>query len=125
MVQPIEAPSWAARRHLTGRKKGKRARAKPPPRSRRPVCRGLAHALEDAVPAHGPWPAPHLPSRRPLVDRKEDDLGPADQVLERHVADPALIPGKPRIAGIVPIVAHHEKVAGGHFIDLRVVEASI
>src|SRR5580704_5904780 len=127
MVQPIEEPSRSGRRHLTGRTTGKTARAtRPPPgRSREPVCWRLTHALEDAVPAHSPWPAPHFPSRRPLVDRKEDDLGPADQVLERHVADPALIAGKPRIARIVPIVAHHEIMARRHFVHLRVVEGSI
>src|SRR4029077_5029967 len=88
-------------------------------------CRRLAYPLEDAVPAHGPWPTPHFPRRRPLVDRKEDDLGPADQVLERHVADPALVPGKPRVARVIAVVAHHEIVARRHFIDLRIVERSV
>src|SRR5580704_11149829 len=127
MVQPIEEPSRSGRRHLTGRTTGKTARAtRPPPgRSREPVCWRLTHALEDATPAHGPWPAPYLPSRRPLVDRKEDDLGPADQVLERHVANSALIPGKSRIARVIAVVAHHEIMARGHFVDLRVVEGAV
>src|SRR6516165_12321132 len=85
-----------------------------------PVRLRLAHALEDAVPAYGPRPPPHFPRRRPLVDRKEDDLGPADQVLEWHIADPALVCRKPGIAGIVAIVAHHEIMARRHFVDLGV-----
>src|SRR5580658_3225053 len=68
-------------------------------RSRRLRLGPLAHALEYAAPAHVPRPAPNLPRRRPLLDGEEDDLGPADQVLERHVPDAALVPRQPRIAG--------------------------
>src|SRR5271157_2317192 len=90
-----------------------------------PVRRPLAHGLEHAIPAHRPRPAPNLPRRRPLVDRKEDDFGPADQVLERHIADAALIRRQARIARIVAIVAHHEIVSRGHFVNLGVVEGSL
>ncbi len=55
---------------------------------------------------------------RALVDREEDDLRPADEVLERHVADAAEVA---RVGGVVAVVAHHEEVVGRHGVDAGVV----
>ena len=53
-------------------------------------------------------------------------ISPAsDQILERHVADAALVAGEPRVARIVAIVAHHEIVAGRNLVDLGVVEGAV
>src|SRR5271165_4989310 len=90
-----------------------------------PLASGAArsmHPLKDAVPAHFPRPLPDLPGRRIVADREEDDLASADQVLKRHVTDTALVRGQPRIARIVPVVAHHEVMSGRHFVDPRIVE---
>ena len=48
---------------------------------------GSSHQREQPVPAHRPRPAPDLPGVGAVPDREEDDLRPADDVLERHVAD--------------------------------------
>ena len=52
------------------------------------------------------------------VDREEDDLGAADEVVERHIADLAQ---HAAVGRVVAVVAHHEVVAGRHRVDLRVV----
>ncbi len=63
-----------------------------------------------AAPAHRrPGHSQSLPERCVLVDREEDDLGPADEVLERHLADAGLVAG---IRRVVAVVAHHEEMAG-------------
>ena len=53
----------------------------------------LADRLEQATPAHGPRPAPDLPRRLAVLHREEDHLGPADEIVERHEADAALVGG--------------------------------
>src|SRR5260370_2370228 len=80
------------------------------------------HPLENTVPAYVPRPPPDLPGRRSLIDREENDLAPSDQILERHVADAALVRRQPRIAGIVAVVAHHDIVPVGDLVDLGGVE---
>ncbi len=40
---------------------------------------------EQPAPAHRPRPAPDMPGGFAVADRKENDLGFADEVLERHV----------------------------------------
>src|SRR5262245_31418277 len=78
---------------------------------------------EQPVPPHGPRPAPYHPGVLTLPDGEENDLGAADDVLERHIADLA---ENATVSRIVAIVAHHEEVAGGHLIDRRiVVEAAV
>src|SRR5271166_3830027 len=83
------------------------------------------HPLEDAVPAHRPRPAPDLPGLGVLADREEDHFSAADQILERHVADAALVAGEAGIARIVAIVAHHEIVPRRDLVDLGVVEGAV
>ena len=83
---------------------------------------GSSNDREQPVPAHDPRPAPDLPGRLAVADREEDDLGAADDVVERHVADLAQ---HAAVGRIVAVVAHHEVVVGRHGVDRRVVvEAS-
>src|SRR4029077_12537059 len=77
-----------------------------------------SHEGEQAVPAHGPWPAPHFPGVSTVLDREEDDLRLADDVLVRHVADLA---EPPAVGRVVAVVAHHEIVARRHGVDGGVV----
>src|SRR5437764_1375437 len=53
-----------------------------------------------------------------FIDRPEDDLDSPDEVLRRYVANDAF---DATVGGIVPVVAHHEVVAGGDAIFLGVV----
>jgi len=48
---------------------------------------GLMHHLEDARPADARRPVPKLPEARALVEREEDDLRLADEILKRHETD--------------------------------------
>ena len=61
------------------------ARAPRPRRRRRPSY----ERLEQPVPADRPWPLPEFPGAGTVIDREEDDLGPADEVFEGHIADRA------------------------------------
>src|ERR1700684_427427 len=70
----------------------------------------LANDVEQALPAQRPRPEPYLPGMRIVTYREEDDLGLADQVLERHVTHPASRRRNSAVERIVAIVAHHEEV---------------
>src|SRR5215469_10380366 len=84
-----------------------------------------ANDPEQAVPAHRPRPAPHLPSVRAVTDREEDDFGAADDVLERHIADPAARRRHSAVVGVVAVVAHHEEMPGRYEVGRRVVVQGI
>src|SRR5690348_341894 len=71
-----------------------------------------ANDREQAAPTHRPRPAPHLPSMRAVTDREEDDFGAADDILERHIADPAPRRRDPAVVRVVTVVAHHEEMPG-------------
>src|SRR4030095_4335802 len=91
----------------------------------KPACllaRGSSYDREQPIPAHGPRPAPYHPRVLAFENREEDDLGPPDDVLERHVPD--LTDNAP-IGGIVAIVAHHEIMAGGHLIDRSIIVEAV
>src|SRR5207237_54457 len=64
---------------------------------------------ERPAPAYRPRPAPDVPGGLAVADREEDDLGFADDILERYVADRRQ---HTAIGRVVAIVAHHEIVAG-------------
>src|SRR4029450_12468689 len=66
-------------------------------------------------------PLPDLPQPGVAVGRKEDDLGPTDQVVDRYVADV----GHAAVQGIVTIVAHREHVTFRAFVDVGVVEGAV
>src|SRR4029453_13044688 len=68
------------------------------------LLRPLSNDREQPGPAHRPWPAPELPGLLTLGDREEDDLGAADQVLERHEANRRF---HAAVGGVVAVVAHH------------------
>src|SRR6516162_394720 len=89
------------------------------------VClfaRGSSYDREQPVPAHGPRPAPYHPGVLTFPNGKENNLGAADDVLERHIADLA---ENAAIGGIVAIVAHHEIMTGGHLIDRGIVVEAV
>src|ERR1700678_2917187 len=77
--------------------------------------RRSSHKFEYAIPANRPWPAPEHPGAFALADREEDHLGPADQILERHIAKHAAV------AGVIAVVTHHEKAPLRHLVDVGVV----
>src|SRR6266446_10128705 len=80
---------------------------------RRGACPAAsAQCLEQSRPPDRPRPAPYLPDIGTL-DREEDDLGAADQVLERHVA----YVGEPAVFGILAIVTHHGIVTWRDGVD--------
>src|SRR6266481_6759092 len=84
-----------------------------------------ANDREQAAAAHRPRPAPHLPSMRAVTDREEDDLGAADDILERHIADPAPRRRHFAVVGVVTVVAHHEEMPGRHYVGRCVVVLGI
>jgi hypothetical protein len=51
-------------------------------------ARASSNDREQPAPPQRRRPAPHLPSMRAAAERKKDDLGSTDDVLERHIADP-------------------------------------
>src|ERR1051326_2423570 len=65
------------------------------------------------VPADGPGPFPNFPGA--AAHRKEDELGRADQVFERH--EPHV--GEAAVLGVVAVVAHHEIMPGRDRVDAR------
>src|SRR5262249_22839195 len=89
------------------------------PGLRRPAA--SANDPEQAVPAHRPRPAPHLPSVRAITDREEDDFGAADDALERHIADAAARRRISAVVGAVAGVGNHEDMPGRHEVGRRVV----
>src|ERR1700682_5585249 len=78
--------------------------------SRRHAPCGSSNDREQPAPAQRRRPAPHLPGMPAVADREEDDFGLADQVLERHIADPAAGGRDPAVERIVTVIAHHEKM---------------
>src|SRR5262249_33473545 len=68
---------------------------------------GSSHDREQPAPTHREWPAPELPGALAFIDREEDDLGTADDVLERHGADLR----EAAVGRVVAVVAHHEEFA--------------
>ena len=83
---------------------------------------GSSHDREQPAPADRPWPAPYLPGVLAFGDREEDDLGPTDNVLERHIADLA---EHAAVGRVVAVVAHHEVMTGGHMIDRGIVVEAV
>src|SRR5271169_6655903 len=75
----------------------------------------LVHAVEQPTIANRKRPFPELPQPRRSVGRKEDELGPSDQVLGWDVADGGQ---HAAVLRVVAIVTHHEVVAGRYVIDL-------
>src|SRR5262249_449888 len=59
------------------------------------------------------------------IDREEDDLDPADQVLERHIADAATFLRNAAIDRIVELAPHHEIMAWRHGVDVGVIEETV
>ena len=55
-------------------------------------------------------------------DREEDDLGPADDILERYVSD---LTEDTAVGGVVAVVTHHEEMPGRNFIDGRIVVEAV
>ena len=102
-------------------------RAPPParPGARRacPVRRsaGSTDRPQQPVVADGERPLPDFPEARLAVDREEQDLGPADQVLERDEADMV----DAAVERVVAIVAHGEDMAGRDLVDAGVVERAV
>src|SRR5215813_3977363 len=78
-----------------------------------PATRRSSDDREQPVPPHRPRPAPERPAALALMDREENDLGAADDVLERHEAD---LRGA-AVLRVVAVVAHHEIIAGRHLVD--------
>src|SRR5271154_6546962 len=77
--------------------------------------RRSSHKFKYAIPTNRPWPVPEHPGVLALRNREKDHLGPANQILERHVAK------HPAVAGIIAIVAHHKETSRRHFVDIGVV----
>src|SRR6266849_8335243 len=89
-------------------------------------CRSSAdtsiHAVEQPAVADCERPFPYLPEARRPVGRKEDELGPSDQILGRDVADG----GKhAAILRVVAIITHHEVFVRRYLIDLSIVQRPI
>src|SRR6516225_5402191 len=82
---------------------------------------GSSDDREQPVPAHRQRPTPELPCALTLVDREENDLRFADDILNRHHANLA----EAAVGGIVAIVTHHEIMVGRHCVDLGVVGKSV
>src|SRR5712671_2182773 len=77
------------------------------------------HAMQQPAVANCERPFPQLPEARRPIGRKEDKLGPSDQILGRDVADG----GKhTAILRVVPIVTHHEVFVRRYLIDLSIVQ---
>src|SRR5215470_6932625 len=71
---------------------------------------GLSHRQADAIEADSPTP----------IDGEVDDLRTPHQVLQWYGADPLAA-----VVRIVPVVTHHEILAGRHVINPRVVVGSV
>src|SRR4029077_9519255 len=85
----------------------------PPPPSSERECVISADHRQQPAPAQLQRPSPQLPRGSSAAERKEDDLSPADEVLERHVAHIR----KAAVLGIFPVVAHHEEMASRNRVD--------
>src|SRR3984957_10684103 len=72
--------------------------------------RRSSHDFEYAIPAHRDRPAPDHPGVLALGDRKENYLGAADEILQRHIAEHTAV------AGVIAVVAHHEEIAWRHLV---------
>src|SRR5271170_3875996 len=83
---------------------------------------GSSHDREQPIPPYRPRPAPDVPGGLPVTDGKEDDLGAADEVFERDIADLA---EHAAVGRVVAVVAHHEVMPGRHVINLGVVEKAV
>src|SRR5262245_44331033 len=83
---------------------------------------GSSNDRKKAAQAERRWPAPDLPGSGTVADREVDDLGTADNVLERDIAN---LIQDPAVGGIVAIVSHHEIVAGRNLVDRSVIERPI
>src|ERR1700759_4656603 len=82
----------------------------------------LANDIEQALPTQRPRPQPYLPRMRIAAHREENNLGLADQVLERHVSDAAGRRRNAAVERIITVVAHHEIMIRRHDIDPCVVD---
>src|SRR5262245_27395521 len=72
---------------------------------------GSSYDRKQPAPAHRPRPAPDHPGVLTFLDREEDDLRPAHEVLERYIADTAPRRLHTAVSRVVAIVAHHEIMA--------------
>src|SRR5713101_3599770 len=80
------------------------------------------HAMQQPAVANCERPFPQLPEARRSIGRKEDELGPSDQILGRDVADG----GKhAAILRVIAIIAHHEVFVRRYLIDLSIVQRPI
>src|SRR5262249_27001317 len=81
-----------------------------------------ANDRKKAAQAERRWPAPDRPGSGTVADREVDDLGTTDNVLERDIAN---LVQDSAVGGIVPIVSHHEIVAGRNLVDRSIIERPI
>src|SRR5208337_764228 len=88
-----------------------------------PDIAGSMRNLEDPAPAALERPAPEGERRLAFLDveREEDALRAADEILERHVSDAPHCFWHAGIGRVVAIVAHHEEVVGRDDEELGVV----
>src|SRR5690606_32334019 len=77
--------------------------------------------LQEAIAAEAGEKRPRPEDRSSVVERDDDKLRRADEIVVRHKAHHRR---HTAIGGIIAIVPHHEVMAGRHFIDARVVEFS-
>src|SRR6476620_1892389 len=93
----------------------------------RSVVTASIHEIEEAQPTYRGRPFPDLPEGRIGLDREEDDIGAADEVLVRNIAYAAArgILGKSAVERVVTIVAHHEIVVRRHDIFIGIVRRAI
>src|SRR5262249_50053160 len=95
---------------------------KPPRRKPCSSTYGSSYRHEKSAESERCRPAPDLPGGRPIPDREVNDLGPSDNVVERHIPYFVEIAA---VGGTVAVVAHHEIVSGRDGVDLGVVEIAV